>query len=65
MGEREGESFFFFVQHPSPLFVEFFRVGVDPVRTGRISDRYNPQYWPFGLPVPLLLRFFHPDVRFE
>ena len=47
------------------LFIELFRVGEDPVRTGRISDRYNPQSWPFGLPVPLLLRSLHPDVRFE
>ena len=47
------------------LFIEDFRVGEDPVRTGRISDRYNPQSWPFNLLVPLLLRSLHPDVRLE
>ena len=42
MVDGEGESFFLFVQHPSPLFIEFFRVGEDPVRTERILDCFNP-----------------------
>ena len=44
-GERERErerELPSFVQHPSPLFIEFFRVGEDSVRTERISDCYNP-----------------------
>ena len=65
MVERERESFLFQMKAQSPLFIEFFRVGEDPVQTGRISDCYNPQSWPFGLPVPLLLRSLHPDVQFE
>ena len=72
MVEREREllqslerASFFKMQHPSPLFIEFFRVGEDPVQTGRISDCCNPQSWPFGLPVLLLLRSLHPDVRFD
>ena len=62
--ERERASFSF-VQHPSPLFIEIFRVGEDPARTRCVSDCYNPQSWPFGLPVLLLLRSFRPDTRFE
>ena len=40
-GKRERASSF--VQQPSPLFIEFFRIREDTVRTGRISDFYNPQ----------------------
>ena len=44
------------------VFIGKVRVGEDLVRTGRISDCYNPQSWPFGLLVPLLLRSLHPKV---
>ena len=47
------------------IFIEKIRVGKDLVRTGRISDQSNPQSWPFGCPVFLLLKSLHPDVRSE
>ena len=52
-GEKERDSYFS-LHSKWVLFIEHFRVGEDPVRTGRISDRYNPKSWPFGLLVPLL-----------
>ena len=65
MVERRRELLSFLFNRKWPLFIEEVRVGEDLVRTGRISDRNNPQSWPFGLPTPLLLKSFHPDVQFE
>ena len=65
-GERERERASYSSLHSKwPLFIEEVRVGEDPVRTGRVSDYYNPQSWSFGLLVPFLFRSLHPDVRFE
>ena len=63
--ERERESFFFKMDNQWVLFIEKVRVGVDPVRTGHVSDCYNSRSWLFGLPTPLLLKSLHPDVQFE
>ena len=65
MVEGEGENFSFLMTAQGVLFIEDFRVGEDPVRTGRISACYNSLSWPFDLPVPLLLRSLHPDIQFE
>ena len=65
MVERERGSFIFSLHSKFPLFIEEVRFEEDPVRTGRIFNCYNPQSWPVGLPVLLLLRSLHPDIRFE
>ena len=63
--ERERERFFLSINSQRGVFIEKIRVEEDPVRTGRVSNYYNPQSWQFGLLVLLLLKSLHPDVRFE